>query len=238
MSTADGQVSIYNLADGANPVLVGQANATSGTLAADAHNTGAARLGQHYREPGGPLRDGDGYGDPGLRGYRPWAGTAVITNEPNSQTIEELFPVTFSVGATGNPAPSYQWYRGTSPIPAAASASYTIPRVALDDNAAGFRVVVQNTVGNSTFAVTSGVATLTVIADTNPPVLLGARALGLGQVLAAFSEWIAPATATNLASYSIQSTNGALVISSAALDSFKPIFCSASARWWSAWTTH
>jgi hypothetical protein len=45
VSTADSHVSVCSLADPANPVLAGQANATSGTLSGDAHNTGAVAWG-------------------------------------------------------------------------------------------------------------------------------------------------------------------------------------------------
>ncbi len=94
---------------------------------------------------------------------------AAITNQPQSQTVMELFPASFSVGASGNPAPSYQWFRGGSAMGGATNATYTLTSAACTDNGASFQVVVQNAVSNVTCASTSGVATLTVIADTNPP---------------------------------------------------------------------
>ena len=218
VSTADGHVSIYNLADPANPVLVGQANATSGTLPTDSHNTGAVAWGDTNGNKANLYAMATDMGIQAFVVSVPAPLAAAITNEPVSQTVEELSPVAFSVGATGTPAPTYQWYRGTSLIPAATNASYAITKAALGDNGADFQVVVQNVIGNVTHAVTSSVALLTVMADTNPPVLLGAQALGLSQVLAAFSERVDPGTGTNLANYSIQGTNGALAISSAALD--------------------
>jgi len=66
--------------------------------------------------------------------------------------------------------------------------------------------------------LTSGPAILTVIADTNRPMLLGAQTLSLTQVVATFSERISLSTATNLANYSIVGTNGAISIASAMLD--------------------
>jgi hypothetical protein len=58
-------------------------------------------------------------------------------------------------------------------------------------------VVASNVVSNVNYSVTSSVAVLTVVADTNPPVLLGAQSLGLTQVEVSFSKPMAAATATN-----------------------------------------
>jgi len=77
---------------------------------------------------------------------------------------------------------------------------------------AGFRnhcrsVVAANIASNVTYMATSRVATLTVNADTTPPVLLGAQTLGLSQVQVFFSERISRLTATNPANYVLTSTN-------------------------------
>ncbi|MBI5384085.1 MAG: lamin tail domain-containing protein [Verrucomicrobia bacterium] len=141
-----------------------------------------------------------------------------ITNQPQSLTVAELFPASFSVGANGNPQPTYQWWRNGAPIPGATNATCIIAMAALDDDGALFKVVAANTISNLSYSVTSSVATLGVIADTNPPVLVRARSLGLAQVQASFSERIAPATGTNRALYSVIDASGNVAISSAALD--------------------
>ena len=143
---------------------------------------------------------------------------ASIINQPQSQTVMELSTASFSVGTLGNPVPVYQWYRGTNPITAATNATFSLDPAAYNDNGAQFHVVVQNVVSNVTCAVTSTVATLTVIADTNPPVLLAAQPLGLSQVEVSFSERISPASATNPANYSLSGPNGIVPIASATLD--------------------
>jgi hypothetical protein len=143
---------------------------------------------------------------------------AAITNQPANQTVQELNPANFSVGAAGNPTPSFQWYRGSTPIVGATNVAYALSSAAYNDNGAQFQVVVQNVVSNVTYAYTSSVATLTVIADTNPPVLLGALPLGLNQVQVSFSERISPVTATNLGNYQISGTAGPVSISGSALD--------------------
>src|SRR5260370_33415281 len=51
---------------------------------------------------------------------------AAITNQPQIQTVVELQPATFSVGAGGNPAPSFQWYKNNNPIAGATCPTYSI----------------------------------------------------------------------------------------------------------------
>ncbi len=141
-----------------------------------------------------------------------------ITNQPQSQTVMELSAANFSVTALGNPAPEFQWFSGTNAITGATNATYSLYPATYNDNQAQFHVIVQNVVSNVTYAVTSSVATLTVIADTNPPVLLGARSLGLSEVEVNFSKLMAAVTATNPAHYSLASTNGDVAIASATLE--------------------
>ena len=143
---------------------------------------------------------------------------AAITSQPTNQTVLELSPATFTVGIAGNPAPIYQWYRGATPINSATNASYALASAAYTDNAAQFQVTVKNVVSNVTYSATSAVATLTVIADTNPPILLVAQPLALTQVQASFSKPISLATATNVANYQISGTNAPVAITSATLD--------------------
>ncbi len=143
---------------------------------------------------------------------------AAILSQPVSLTVAELSPASFTAGVGGNPFPALQWYRNGTVIAGATQATYTLPAVSLADNAAAFRLVAANVASNTSYSVTSSVATLTVIADTNPPVLLGAQSLGLSQVQVLLSERITPASATNLANYALSSTNGNQPIASATLD--------------------
>jgi hypothetical protein len=81
-----------------------------------------------------------------------------ITTQPAAQTVTAGQTATFSVVATGNPAPTYQWYKNSAAISGATAASYTTPATVSTDNGATFYVVVTNSVGS----VTSSTATLTV----------------------------------------------------------------------------
>lgn len=82
----------------------------------------------------------------------------VITAQPANQSVVVGQTATFSVTATGNPAPTYQWRKGGAPIAGATSASYTTPVTVIGDDGSTFDVVVTNSLGT----VTSGPATLTV----------------------------------------------------------------------------
>ena len=80
-----------------------------------------------------------------------------ITSQPTSLTVLRNAAATFSVTATGTPAPTFQWLFNTNPISGATSASYTIAS-AQAANAGDYTCVVTNAAGS----VTSNIATLTV----------------------------------------------------------------------------
>jgi hypothetical protein len=141
-----------------------------------------------------------------------------ITNQPQNQIVGELQPVTFSVGAQGVPSPTFQWYTNDVAIIGATNPTYSITSTPLSYNGLQFKVIAQNTVSNVNYSATSTVATLTVNADTVRPVLLSAAPSGLIQVVASFSERLAPGSIGNVANYSIVGPAGALIISNAVLD--------------------
>jgi len=82
-----------------------------------------------------------------------------ITQQPASITVTEGQTATFTVGATGTPPQSFQWFENGAPIAGATGSSYS--RVATcADNGKVFHVVVSGC--NS--VATSSNATLTVVA--------------------------------------------------------------------------
>ena len=91
-----------------------------------------------------------------------WAATKpAILVQPGSQTAWEGGQVSFSVTATGSPAPTYEWQRLSSSTWGNVVACKTALcqfTVAATDNGAQFRVMVSNSSGS----VASAVATLTV----------------------------------------------------------------------------
>jgi len=142
----------------------------------------------------------------------------VITNQPQNQIVGELQPATFAVGAHGVPAPTFQWFTNDVAVPNATNATYTIPSTPLSYHGLQFKAIAQNTISNVNYSATSTVAILTVNADTVRPVLIGAVASGLGQIVASFSERLAPGSVANVANYSIVGPSGPLTISNAVLD--------------------
>ena len=87
-----------------------------------------------------------------------------ITTQPASSTVTAGQTATFTVVATGNPAPTYQWASAPSGsstftnISGATSATLTVASATAAQNGNQYRVTVTNSVGT----VTSSIATLTV----------------------------------------------------------------------------
>ena len=98
-----------------------------------------------------------------LYGWQPALAPNIIA-QPANVSVSFGQSTNFSVGATGIPDPSYQWYQNGQPIAGATSTNYNIAG-AVRTNGGNYTVVVSNGSGS----VTSIVATLTYI-DT-PPVV-------------------------------------------------------------------
>ena len=141
-----------------------------------------------------------------------------FVSQPASATVLEGTPATFSATLAGNPYPSLQWYLNNSAAAGATNATWTIANTPYADNGAALKLVAASVLSNVTYSVTSSVVSLTVIADTNPPVLTGAHSAGLNQVQVNLSKRITPATAANAANYSLAGAAGLLTISNAVPD--------------------
>ncbi|HWA09944.1 MAG TPA: immunoglobulin domain-containing protein [Opitutaceae bacterium] len=91
----------------------------------------------------------------------PLAVAPVITTQPASQTATFGSAVSFTVAASGTPAPSFQWYRNNSPIGGATGATLSLSNVQAPD-AGSYTVTATNSAGSAT----SSAAVLAVIAPT------------------------------------------------------------------------
>ncbi len=143
---------------------------------------------------------------------------AVFTADPQSDLVTELRPARLTVGVSGNPPPSVQWYTNGVAVPGATGLTYSVASTPLAFDGISFRAVARNIANSTSHSVTSAVATLTVNPDLVRPVLLGAVAAGPVQVVASFSERVTALTATNLGNYGLTGPGGALAISNAFLD--------------------
>jgi len=87
-----------------------------------------------------------------------------FTTHPTSQTVTEGANVTFTVEATGTPAPSYQWRHDGIDLPGQTGNTLTLTNVTTAD-AGSYSCVASNSAGSTT----SNTATLTVNATTPTP---------------------------------------------------------------------
>lgn len=142
---------------------------------------------------------------------------ATVLVNPTNTTVIEATTATFTAVATGVPTPTLRWLRNGATIPGATNASYSFLATLADHNVT-YRLVASNVVSGISSVATSAPAVLTVVADTNRPVLLGAQSLGLNQVLARFSKRVKLNTATNPANYALYALTGGLTISTILLD--------------------
>jgi sugar lactone lactonase YvrE len=99
----------------------------------------------------------------------------IITASPAPRTVLVGTETTFSVSATGAPAPGYQWRKNGTAIAGAIGSSLTLPAVQSSD-AASYDVVVTNSMGS----VTSAAAGLRVIARSFAGVYFGSFSGGIG----------------------------------------------------------
>lgn len=142
------------------------------------------------------------------------SGPVTITQQPQSQTVDERGSVTFRVEANGTPPYTYQWRKNGTDIPDATGPSVTVSGLTMADNNARFSVVVTGAQGTAT----GQDAVLTVAPDTTLPTVLGAKASPTRtQVLLTFSEPLEQASATATANYQISSSAGPLNVTGATL---------------------
>jgi hypothetical protein len=122
--------------------------------------------------------------------YGPLTPVSIATQPAATTSLTELYPLKLSVKAFGT-APLYQWYKGTTPIPGAITATYEKAAAEVDDTGA-YTVVVSNGLNS----LTSAVAQVTVSEDVVKPVVVEAIAGGtFNQVTVQFSERVDTAAA-------------------------------------------
>ncbi len=137
--------------------------------------TGGENTGVAWKKAGDP---DPANGDPEIPGdflSVTYGTTLTFMKQPQSQTVSQHQPVTFTVDAVGIPGDSdttqfvYEWRANGQAIPGAASApSYTVQDPLLSDNGTKYSVRV-TTAGGLT--ATSAEATLNVVTDVDAPTI-------------------------------------------------------------------
>ena len=152
-----------------------------------------------------------------------YSGPVGFETQPVSVTVMEGSPVTISVTVTGALPRLVEWQRDEANagatftnIPGASSvlgkSQVFLPKVKLADNGAMFQAIASNSFG----MVTSVVAQLTVVADTNPPTIIATRSKWtMTNIFLTFSEPVDKLSAEDVLNYNID--NG-LSIDSVTLD--------------------
>ena len=112
------------------------------------------------------------------------AAMPFIVAQPAPQTGLGGGTGAFSVGATGNPAPAFQWRKDGADLSGATAATFRLANAQAAD-AGGYEVVVRNAAG----AATSSLASLAVTTRATAPVIsrqLADRTLGAGRAAVLF----------------------------------------------------
>ncbi len=91
----------------------------------------------------------------------------IITTAPQGQTVDQGGSVTFTVVATGLPAPTYQWFKNNNAISGATASSYAIDHAQASD-AGDYTVVATNVAGSATSAKATLVVNLPPAITTQP----------------------------------------------------------------------
>jgi hypothetical protein len=144
-----------------------------------------------------------------------FASARGIVEDPQSQTVVELTPATFSVEVVMQPPLSFQWKLNGKDIPGENGSNLHIPRVDL------------STMNGNRYSVTvngrnSKTATLYVEPDSMAPRLLAAKGSGNPQgIIVSFSKAVNAAAATDVSNYVFSGQNltikGASMLSESAV---------------------
>ncbi len=130
-----------------------------------------------------------------------------FATHPSSVAVNEGEPATFAVTPCSNPPYYYQWYRNGLPIPGATNSSYNMPH-AHPSQAGTYYVVLSNSVAS----LSSGTATLSVVADVTAPVAALAYISSspfLDTIRVQFSERVDVNRATAVTNYFLSSSSPA-----------------------------
>jgi hypothetical protein len=157
------------------------------------------------------------------------APSLVNAVEPSDRVVPQGQPTTLLGAGTGNPAPTYQWYRNGVALPGATGSNYVIASMGAGD-AGQYWVVLANAAGSAT----SRVAQVDFLADTTP--LAVRYALGrpdLAQVEVLFSEPPEPFGASDVVNWAMERADGQGTLNLSSITALTPtnyLFVTETAR--------
>ncbi|EEF57830.1 LamG-like jellyroll fold domain-containing protein [Pedosphaera parvula] len=133
--------------------------------------------------------------------YTGLSNTPGIYVQPTNLTVTEHGSAAFSVLTTNQSEMTYRWrVNGVNLNTAQASQSvYTVSNASVTLNGQSYSCVLSNSSG----AITSAPAVLTIIGDTTPPTLVSAKNGSLTNIIIRYSEPVEPTSATNRLNYAI-----------------------------------
>jgi hypothetical protein len=135
--------------------------------------------------------------------YAPMEPVSIVA-EPVDQTIEEGKVATLAVRVRGT-LPHLQWWKNGQALVGLTNGTLSLPDISRA-NAGQYYVTISNDVS----AISSRVATLTVVLDRESPQLVSASASG-DNVYALFSEPLEEASATDPANFRLVNANGEIL---------------------------
>jgi autotransporter-associated beta strand protein len=110
-------------------------------------------------------------------GWAPQSATLAIVSQPTNEAVDAGQPASFTVGAVGIPAPSYQWFKDNTNLVGQTGATLTIPSASGLDMGT-YSVAVSNSIDN----LISSNAVLTVNPPTTPSTIASPTVNNSGNV--------------------------------------------------------
>lgn len=124
-----------------------------------------------------------------------------LTIQPSNTVVAEGGRATLFSAASGGTPMNFQWFRDTAVIPGSVAPNYSVFPARLSDNGATFFVTASNLGGGPVFSTN---AVLTVLPDTNAPVLVRARgSASRREITLDFNEGLDPIRSTNVVNFNV-----------------------------------
>ena len=136
----------------------------------------------------------------------PFDGPVTIVTQPQSQTVVEPSPATFSVVYQGTPPIRAQWFRNGTPISGATNSTYQLASSSPADSSSVFYVTLTNSITNTIFSVVEFQCGAHGVSRYESAGRVHVFNVGTTNVQVVYSKIVEAASATNAGNYVF--TNG------------------------------